>query len=166
MAAGAPCAAAGRRLRHVHAALARAAAPTAAGPAAAAAAAYAQLPPLSARDVSELELQASDADLTVKAAALFREHGCVVIRGLNDRWVPSILDAVQRTVAQSRRLEEQGKVERVPEGWVTPDGTLFIPAAWDDTAAEENRHKPVIELVAELGDAPDVERQIMVPAVD
>ena len=123
-------------------------------------------PPLSARTVGELEVGADDADLTAKAAALFWEHGCVVIRGLNNRWVPAINEAVQRTVAQSRRLEEAGRFERVDEGWVTPDGTLFIPAAWDGTASEQNRHKPVMDLVAQLGDTQGVEKQIMVPAVD
>ena len=89
-----------------------------------------------------------------------------MIRGLNDRWVEPILGAAARTVAQSRRLEQQGKLERVDEGWITPDGTLFIPAAHDGTATEGNRHLPVRELVAELGDAPDVPLQVMVPAVD
>ena len=111
-------------------------------------------------------MSAEDPQLVGKAASLFREHGCVVIRGLNNRWVGAINDAVRRTVEQSRRLEQLGRIERVPEGWVTPDGTLFIPAAWDGTAAEENRHKPVMDLVAQLGDAKNVEKQIMVPAVD
>lgn len=123
-------------------------------------------PPLSARTVGELEVDADDLDLTAKAAALFWVHGCVVIRGLNNRWVPAINEAVRRTVAQSRRLEELGRVERVAEGWVTPDGTLFIPAAWDGTPTEQNRHKPVMDLVAQLGDTQGVEKQIMVPAVD
>lgn len=89
-----------------------------------------------------------------------------MIRGLNGRWVEPILDAVARTVAQSRRLQEQGKLERVDEGWITPDGTLFIPAAHDGTATEANRHLPVRDLVAELGDTPGVPLQVMVPAVD
>jgi hypothetical protein len=123
-------------------------------------------PLLSAETVGALELGAEDPQLVSKAAALFREHGCVVIRGLNNRWVGAINEAVRRTVDQSRRLEQLGSIERVPEGWVTPDGTLFIPAAWDGTVAEKNRHKPVMDLVAQLGDAQNVEKQIMVPAVD
>ena len=74
-------------------------------------------------------MQKSPSSLTRLSAAA----GCV-IRGLNDRWVEPILGAAARTVAQSRRLEQQGKLERVDEGWITPDGTLFIPAAHDGTA--------------------------------
>eukprot|EP01052_Picozoa_sp_SAG31_P013894 SAG31_NODE_848_length_11534_cov_8.897463_4_plen_173_part_00 len=154
-----------RRLRYICAVLAPTPATTPA-PATATVSATTALYSLSTRDVRELELDASEAGLAAKAAALFHRHGCAVIRGLNDKWVPFILEAVQRTVAQSRRLEAQGSVERVDEGWVTPDGTLFIPAAWDNTPTEDNRHKPVMDLVSELGDAPNVERQIMVPAVD
>jgi hypothetical protein len=125
-------------------------------------------PPAAANtaDIADLEVQSSDPNLTAKAAEAFHRHGCVVIRGLNDRYVPQIRSAIEHTVEQSRRLESQGKIERVDEGWVTPDGTLFIPASHDGTAGEANRHRPVRELVRELGDAPGVERQIMVPAVD
>ena len=38
---------------------------------------------------------------------------------------------VHRTVAQSIALEKAGRAEKIDEGWVTPDGTLFIPAHWD-----------------------------------
>ena len=36
-------------------------------------------------------------------------------------------EQVQRTVNQSIALERAGRVDQIPEGWVTPDGTLFIP---------------------------------------
>jgi phytanoyl-CoA hydroxylase len=120
---------------------------------------------VSTRDVSDLEVDAADAELTAKAARIYSQHGCVVIRGLNGHWVGQIAEAVERTVEQSRRLEQQGQLRRLDEGWVTPDGTLFIPApAYMDSGG--SHHQPVVELVKRLGDAAGVPKQVMVPAVD
>ena len=46
-------------------------------------------------------------------------------------------------MAQSVALEKAGRAEIIKEGWVTPDGTLFIPAAWDGTSFEKNRKQNV-----------------------
>ena len=85
-------------------------------------------PTLSTTSITDLELQATDPDVVKKAAAIYHEHGCVVVRGLNSHFVDPITKSIERTVAQSRRLRTQRKLEKLDEGWVTPDGTLWIPA--------------------------------------
>lgn len=84
-------------------------------------------PKLTTKSAADLEVNASDPDLVAKATSIYRTHGCCVIRGLNREWVGPITEAIKRTAAQSKRLEQAGKLERLQEGWVTPDGTLFIP---------------------------------------
>ena len=56
---------------------------------------------LSTKSISELEVFAGDPDLAVKAAAIFRQHGCCVIRGLNVGWVDSIARAIERTITST-----------------------------------------------------------------
>ncbi len=75
--------------------------------------------------VADLEVSAEELDLE-RAAAIYREHGCLVVRGLMRAHVAGmyrdIMDTVEAAVAE---LEQ---AERIPDGWRTPNGTLFIPA--------------------------------------
>jgi len=100
--------------------------------------------------ISALEVAHDDPNVVQKATAIFEEHGCLVVRGLNKRYVDGIQEAVDRTVAQSVNLERAGNAKKIPEGWLTPDGTLFIPAAWDGTEFEANRSQAVIGRVQEM----------------
>ena len=85
----------------------------------------ATLPTDSPVTVQDLELFAEDLD-PQRAAAIYREHGCLVVRGLMKPYVEALNRDIEATAAQSLALLDQAK--RVPEGWVTPDGTLFLPA--------------------------------------
>ncbi len=75
--------------------------------------------------VEDIELFAADLDIS-KAAAIYKEYGCLVIRGLMNSYVPEIDRDVEASAKQAISLLD--RAQRVPEGWVTPDGTLFLPA--------------------------------------
>ena len=76
--------------------------------------------------VEEIEMSVDALDVQ-KAADIFEEHGCLVVRGL---MAPYIEGNPSRTL----RLPPQNpyrsltKAEQIVEGWRTPNGTLFIPA--------------------------------------
>ena len=89
-------------------------------------------------NISNLSIEATDPHLLEEASKKWKKYGCFVVRGLNKRYVDSIARQVEKTVIQSIMLEKAGMLDTIPEGWVTPDGTLFIPAAWDGT----NTQKP------------------------
>lgn len=101
--------------------------------------------------LEELTLQVDDLDLKTKAAKLFEDYGCVVVHGLNNKYVNAIGSQVTRMVEQSLLCEQAGNLSKIDEGWVAPNGTLFIPAAWDGTALEKNRNGIVRDQV-ERGD--------------
>src|SRR5262249_5937625 len=75
--------------------------------------------------VADLEVFAARLDPQL-AAAIYREHGCLVARGLMRPYLADLCRDIEATAAQSLALLE--RAERVPEGWRTPDGTLFLPA--------------------------------------
>lgn len=75
--------------------------------------------------VSDLEVHSDRLD-TAGAAALYREHGALVVRGLMKPYLEELRRDIEATAAQSLALLDRAR--RVPEGWVTPDGTLFLPA--------------------------------------
>jgi hypothetical protein len=75
--------------------------------------------------IADLELPAAGLDLA-RAAAIYREHGCLVVRGLFDRYMAGVRADIERAAAQAIGLIPQA--EKVPEGWKTPDGTLLLPA--------------------------------------
>ncbi len=60
------------------------------------------------------------------AAEIYKEHGCLVVRGLMKPFVVDIQKDIEAIAAQSISLLD--KAEKIPEGWKTPDGTLFLPA--------------------------------------
>lgn len=75
--------------------------------------------------VQDLEVFADNLDVA-RAAAIYKEHGCLVVRGLMRAYLADIHRDIEATAAQSIALLEQAR--RVDEGWLTPDNTLFLPA--------------------------------------
>lgn len=75
--------------------------------------------------MEELELSAAGLDLA-RAAAIYRQHGCLVVRGLLEHYVPAIAADIEFAARQSLSLLD--RAVEIPEGWRTPDGTLFLPA--------------------------------------
>jgi ectoine hydroxylase-related dioxygenase (phytanoyl-CoA dioxygenase family) len=75
--------------------------------------------------VQDLEVWAEDLDVP-RAAAIYREHGCLVVRGLMKPYLADLRRDIEATAAQSLALLE--RAEKITEGWRTPDGTLFLPA--------------------------------------
>jgi hypothetical protein len=75
--------------------------------------------------VGQLEVFADDLDVH-KAAAIYQEHGCLVVRGLMKPYLAELKRDIEATAAQSISLLD--RAERITEGWRTPDGTLFLPA--------------------------------------
>ena len=75
--------------------------------------------------VEEIELFADDLD-TARAAEIFRQHGCLVVRGLMRPYVEAVSRDIEATYAQSVALLDQATQSEV--GWHTPNGALFLPA--------------------------------------
>jgi phytanoyl-CoA hydroxylase len=75
--------------------------------------------------VEQLEVFADRLDVR-RAAEIYDEHGCLVVRGLMRPYLEELQRDIERTAAQSIALLDQAK--KVTEGWTTPDGTLFLPA--------------------------------------
>lgn len=75
--------------------------------------------------VADLEVFADRLDPR-RAAEIYREHGCLVVRGLMRPYLADLRRDIEATAAQSLALLD--RTERIPEGWKTPDGTLFLPA--------------------------------------
>src|SRR5579875_784756 len=75
--------------------------------------------------VEDIELDADALD-PQQAAALYRTHGCFVVRGLMKPYLAEIQRDIEAAAQQAIALLD--RAVKVPEGWVTPDGTLFLPA--------------------------------------
>lgn len=75
--------------------------------------------------VEEIEQFAETLDIQ-KAAAIYSTYGCLVVRGLMKPYLQAITHDIERTAAESLQLLD--KAQKTLEGWVTPNGTLFIPA--------------------------------------
>jgi len=75
--------------------------------------------------VEQLEVFADDLNVK-RAASIYNEHGCLVVRGLTKPY----LSEIQRDIEQAAResLELLPRAKKVNEGWTTPNGTLFLPA--------------------------------------
>jgi hypothetical protein len=80
----------------------------------------------SATDLDALELDARGGFDIARAAGIYREHGCVVLRGLMARHVGPVVRDIERAAAQAIELLPRAKA--CAEGWYSPDGTLFLPA--------------------------------------
>jgi ectoine hydroxylase-related dioxygenase (phytanoyl-CoA dioxygenase family) len=75
--------------------------------------------------VQDIELDADGLDVA-RAAAIYNEHGCLVVRGLMKHYIAAISRDIEAAASQAISLLDQAK--QIPEGWTTPDGTLFLPA--------------------------------------
>ncbi len=75
--------------------------------------------------VQDIEVFADTLDVA-RAAAIFKEQGCLVVRGLMKDYIPELSRDIEAAAAESLALLDKAK--KVPEGWVTPNGTLFLPA--------------------------------------
>ena len=73
----------------------------------------------------EISVPVEDLD-AAEAAEVYREHGCLVVRGLMKPYIEEMAADIGATVRQS--IEMLDRAERKPEGWVSPNGSLFIPA--------------------------------------
>lgn len=80
----------------------------------------------------ELNIKVEDIELSVdsldveKAADIFEEHGCLVVRGLMKPYIDRINQDMEAAASESLALIDEA--EKIVEGWRTPNGTLFIPA--------------------------------------
>lgn len=75
--------------------------------------------------VTDLEVFAEDLD-PQRAAEIYKQHGCLVVRGLMKPYLEGLQRDIEATAQQSISLLDQAR--QIPEGWTTPDGTLFLPA--------------------------------------
>lgn len=75
--------------------------------------------------VEDLEVSAESMD-PIAAAAIYQEYGALVVRGLMKPYVDAIRADIMAATEQAIALLDQA--EPIPEGWRTPDGTLFLPA--------------------------------------
>ena len=75
--------------------------------------------------VEDIEMSVDALDVQ-KAADIFEEHGCLVVRGLMAPYIEAIHQDIEAAAAESISLLD--KAERIVEGWRTPNGTLFLPA--------------------------------------
>lgn len=75
--------------------------------------------------VEDIEFFAGSVDVQ-RAAELFAEHGCLVVRGLMKPYIKAIHRDIEAAAAESIALLD--RAEKIVEGWRTPNGTLFLPA--------------------------------------
>jgi len=75
--------------------------------------------------VKDLELSADRLDVAA-AAAIYREHGCLVVRGLMTPYLESVRRDIDRVIGET--LAGIDQATKVTEGWGTPNGALLIPA--------------------------------------
>jgi len=61
-----------------------------------------------------------------QAASIYREHGCLVVRGLMTRYVERMAEQIAFVIEESMALFDQA--QRSKDGWLTPNGALLIPA--------------------------------------
>ena len=74
---------------------------------------------------ADLEVAVDRLDLT-EAAAIFAEHGCLVVRGLMRAHVAAMYRDIMATVEDA--IADLDRAWKVPEGWMVPNGSLFLPA--------------------------------------
>lgn len=75
--------------------------------------------------VENIEMSIDVLDVK-KAADIFEEHGCLVVRGLMAPYIKAIHQDIEAAATESLSLLDEA--EQIVEGWRTPNGTLFIPA--------------------------------------
>ena len=76
-------------------------------------------------NVADIEMHADSLD-PKKAAEIYAEHGCLVVRGLMTDYAERIRQDIARVVQTSIDLLPQAT--KNVNGWGTPNGALFLPA--------------------------------------
>lgn len=75
--------------------------------------------------VEELSFDAESLD-AAKAAAVYKEHGALIVRGLQKPYLADVKRDIEAVIAQTLELLDQAV--KIPEGWKTPNGALLLPA--------------------------------------
>jgi phytanoyl-CoA hydroxylase len=76
--------------------------------------------------IEQLEVFADNLD-AAKAASIYQEYGCLVVRGLMTPYIAQIQQEVEAVADTARSLYD--KMQPIPGiGASTPDGTLWIPS--------------------------------------
>ena len=75
--------------------------------------------------IADIEIFTGELD-TERAAAIYKEYGCLVVRGLMKPYIEAIARDIDTCAAESVALLPEAV--KIPEGWTTPNGTLFLPA--------------------------------------
>jgi hypothetical protein len=80
--------------------------------------------------VSDLEVLADRLDAK-RAAAIYEEHGALIVRGLMTPYIKQISHDIAAAAKEAIAIVD--RAEKIPEGWRTPDGTLWLkaPAGFD-----------------------------------
>ena len=94
--------------------------------------------------ISDIEVFAADLDLQ-QAAAIYLEHGCLVVRGLMNAYIDAMYNDIMRSVDIA--INQLDQAEEAPDGWRTPKQVYvvgidyytsgaFLQAALDATALD------------------------------
>lgn len=75
--------------------------------------------------LSDLDFQAGAIDIR-RVAEAFNTHGAIAVRGLLGEYIDAIHRDIDAAVRESLDLLDRARA--IPEGWRTPNNTLFIPA--------------------------------------
>ena len=75
--------------------------------------------------VEDLSFDVHDLDVS-RAASVFAEQGTFVVRGLLKSHIPAVTHDIMQTMEESIATLDQAT--RTEVGWVSPNGSLFIPA--------------------------------------
>ena len=76
-------------------------------------------------DIADLDFAAADLDIE-KAAAAYREHGCIVVRGLMKPHLEEMSRQINRVIEET--IAQIDDAKPIPAGWLTPNGALLLPA--------------------------------------
>ena len=76
-------------------------------------------------DIADLDFAAADLDIE-KAAAAYREHGCIVVRGLMKPHLEEMSRQINRVIEET--IAQIDDAKPIPSGWLTPNGALLLPA--------------------------------------
>ena len=80
---------------------------------------------ISTSNVGDIELRADGLN-AANAATIYKEHGCLVVRGLMTSYIEQIARDIDAAIDDTLSLLDHAT--QVPEGWTTPNGTLLLPA--------------------------------------
>jgi phytanoyl-CoA hydroxylase len=75
--------------------------------------------------LSDIEVDADTLDLQ-RAASIYREHGCLVVRRLMVAYLDDVLHDINHCIEETLGLMDSATP--CPEGWSTQNGALLIPA--------------------------------------